>query len=55
MEFLNQYDSVKESKLEFLVKIAQKLDINFTSDSKIIELLDSDSFLGKVYRKNLFY
>lgn len=44
MEFLNQYDSVKESKLEFLARIAQKLDINFNSNNKIIELLDSDNF-----------
>ena len=44
MEFLNQYDTVKKSKVEFLAGIAQKLDINFNSNNKIIELLDLDSF-----------
>lgn len=47
IEFLNQYDTDKKSKVEFLTEIAQKLDINFNSNNKIIELLDSDNFRVK--------
>ena len=39
IEFLNQYDTDKKSKVEFLAEIAQTLDINFNSNNKIIELL----------------
>ena len=35
IEFLNQYDTVKKSKVDFLAEIAQKLDINFNSNNRI--------------------
>ena len=51
IEFLNQYDTVKKSKVDFLAEIAQKLDINFNSNNKIIELLDSYNFRIKLIER----
>lgn len=51
IEFLNQYDTDKKSKVEFLAEIAQTLDINFNSNNKIIELLDSYNFRIKLIER----